>query len=542
MTNLNAPRPDLPEYRDNPFIAALPPLWSTSETYEHLKLLPHHDPAERQYADHVRPHCIMRLFRYFEPLEQHLTLANRFSMLLRQGYLGRNPNQGDYQRQLQNSVARMESGCLLAKRFAVPNSAAGFALLGDSGIGKSTAMERTLAQYPQTIYHDQPFSLHQITWLKVECPQKGGPNQLCINFFGELDRVLGTNYLDKYGSSSRSLGLAMQRMSHLATIHALGALIVDEIQHLLRTRGMDAEDILNFLVTLVNTIGVPVIVIGTQNAVAVLQGKFRQARRASGIGSMIWERMPNGKKWNHFIDKLWQYQWTREFTPLDDALRAALYKESQGIIDVVVKLFMLAQMKAIRLRAVRKRPETLDAPLLSQVVAEDFQLIRPMLDACRRNDREALSTFDDLLPFRDHVARLFGVESTDNIPDDPAPPPSSVQPPASVGGLDDVAGPVRAALSALGLAPDIAERMLQAALAEDSSLDALQLVAAIGGKLRASAETPKPRKPRRPSKSEQPEWPTCDLRRIVGEGKLQGLTAYNALKASGVTLALPPAA
>ncbi len=116
MTSPDIEQSVLPEYRDNPFIAALTPLWSTSENYDRLRMLPNYDPAERLYADHVRPHCIMRLFRYFEPLEQHLTLADRFGMLLRQGYLGRNPSQGDYQRQLQNSAARVESGNLTYQR------------------------------------------------------------------------------------------------------------------------------------------------------------------------------------------------------------------------------------------------------------------------------------------------------------------------------------------------------------------------------------------------------------------------------------------
>lgn len=539
MTNDDAPSLELPEYRDNPFIAALPPLWSTLETYDRLLLKPLFDPRERQFPDHVRPHCIMRLFRYFDPLEQHLTLASRFGMLLRQGYVGRNPGQGDYQRHLQNSVARLESGNLTARRFAVPNSAASFALLGDSGIGKSTAIERTLAQYPQTVYHDRPFSLQQVTWLKVECPQKGGPTQLCVNFFGELDRVLGTNYLDKYGASTRSVGLAMQRMAHLASIHALGVLVVDEIQHLLRTHGMDAEDILNFLVTLVNTIGVPVIAIGTQNAVSVLQGKFRQARRSSGVGSMIWERMPDDKTWQHFVDRLWQYQWTREFTPLDATLRAVLYEETQGIIDVVVKLFMLAQMKAIRLRAIRKRPETLDPLLLRQVVAEDFQLIQPMLDACRRNDRKALTEFDDLLPFREHVVRLFGDPSSHIDFGGSAPSASHMlEVNTNEDGSGDTLGQVRVALGTLGLAPDVVELMIRSALAEDPSLDALQLVAAIGAKLKTPAEPTKPKRTRRLPKSEQAEWLPDDLRRIVSEGKQQGLTAYTALKTSGAIKAL----
>jgi hypothetical protein len=315
---------------------------------------------------------------------------------------------------------------------------------------------------------------------------------------------------------------------------------VDEIQHLLRTRGMDAEDILNFLVTLVNTIGVPVIAIGTQNAVAVLQGKFRQARRASGIGSMIWERMPYGKKWNHFVERLWQYQWTREFTPLDDGLRAMLHEESQGIIDVVLKLFMLAQMKAIRLRAVRRRPETLDVDLFRQVIAEDFQLIRPMLDACRRNDRDALNAFDDLLPFRDHVARLFGVQSVEAIPDEP--PPQAPEITKIAGDTGDVVSPVRAALAMLGLAPDVTELMVKEALAEHPSVDALQLVSVISGKLKASADTPKPTKPRRAPRAEPPERPANDLRRIVSEGKQRSLAAYDALKTAGTIKALPFAA
>ena len=73
-------------------------------------------------------------------------------------------------------------------------------------------------------------------------------------------------------------------------------------------------------------------------------------------------------------------------------------------------------------------------------------------------------------------------------------------------------------------------------------MDALQLVAVIGGKLKAPVETPKPRRTKKIQKAEQAEWPLGDLRRIVSEGKPQGLTAYDALKASGAVGALPEAA
>ena len=79
-------------------------------------------------------------------------------------------------------------------------------------------------------------------------------------------------------------------------------------------------------------------------------------------------------------------------------------------------------------------------------------------------------------------------------------------------------------------------------MAEDPTLDALQLVAAISVKLKAPAETPKPRRPKKVPKAEQAEWPLGDLRRIVSEGKPQGLTAYDSLRASGAVGALPKAA
>jgi hypothetical protein len=92
------------------------------------------------------------------------------------------------------------------------------------------------------------------------------------------------------------------------------------------------------------------------------------------------------------------------------------------------------------------------------------------------------------------------------------------------------------------LAPDVAELMLKESLAENPSMDALQLVASIGGKLKAPAEALKPKKSKRPQKAEPPELPANDLRRIAAEGKLQNLAAYEALKAAGTIKALPLAA
>ncbi|QAS59592.1 hypothetical protein EI377_01535 [Clostridium septicum] len=68
-------------------------------------------------------------------------------------------------------------------------------------------------------------------------------------------------------------------------------LIIDEIQHLSRTKSGGADKMLNFFTTLVN-VGVPIIMVGTMAARDILQSDFRMARRNLGVdGNVIWDRL-----------------------------------------------------------------------------------------------------------------------------------------------------------------------------------------------------------------------------------------------------------
>lgn len=75
----------LAEFRDNPFISNLPPPLSQRAAWQFLSDPSSFDPEERKYPLHLRSHCLYRLGRLFEPLEQHLRLEAAFSTLLRRG-------------------------------------------------------------------------------------------------------------------------------------------------------------------------------------------------------------------------------------------------------------------------------------------------------------------------------------------------------------------------------------------------------------------------------------------------------------------------
>lgn len=266
------------DFKGNPLIEALPPILSPEEAYEKLSYYPPYDLQEANLPTHIRYHAIPRINKFFQPVMQHLDLEQRFSRLLRHGYVSRNPREADYNRALNGSQD-------------IRSTASSMTLMGFSGIGKTTAIERVLSLYPQVILHEHPLNLMQVVWLKLNCPHDGSLKSLCLDFFLKMDTLLGTNYYEKFGNRRNSISSMVTQMGKIARLHCIGAIIIDEIQHLLATRDNNSEKMMNFFVTLINEVGVPVILIGTMRAKVVLQQDFRQARRGSGQGDMVWQQM-----------------------------------------------------------------------------------------------------------------------------------------------------------------------------------------------------------------------------------------------------------
>ena len=386
----------VPDYKNNPLIEALPPIWSSGEVVDMLSHNEGHHDGERQFDAHYRLHCVLRLFQYFQPLKQHVDIERHLSMCIRQGYLHRNPLSPEYA----CSLAQGHEVILSRKDYthlkAFRPTSAGFAIIGLSGVGKTSAVANILGLYPQviehSIYRGFPLMLKQVVWLKLDCPHDGSVKGLCMEFFVALDRALGTNYFENSGSRT-TIDILMIRMAQAARRHCLGVLVIDEIQHLSLAKSGGSEKMLNFFVTLVNTIGIPVLLIGTSRAKHILQGDFRQARRSSGLGSLIWDRMNNDAAWDIFVMSMWDNQWTKKIVPLTDDMKTALFNESQGIVDIAVKLYAMVQIRAIALGKESFAPSDLHT-----VASECFGIVKPMLDALRTGDRKKIEAYGDITP------------------------------------------------------------------------------------------------------------------------------------------------
>lgn len=385
----------VPEYRGNPLIEPLPPIWTQSEVEQMLSYFPHYDPQQMMLADEIRLHLLENAREFFIPQGVHYEIHLSISNMLRRGYIDRNPiMRGMWAGQ---SAKMNELERRLQRRAFLRSKARGMCIIGLGGVGKSTAVENILSLYPQVITHtsykEQDLILKQLVWVKLQCPSDGSLKGLCINYLEEVDDILGTNYVKFYGASRRTVDELLLIMARVASNHFQGVIIFDEIQDLSEAKSGGATRMLNFFVQLENTLGIPFILIATPKAKDILCGEFRQARRISEQGDINWRPMRGlmekekpkdpsivDPDWNDFIRAMWKYWYLRKphqlpENLLDEPVVTALYEESKGITALVVTIFFLAQR-----RAITSEKEDLTVTIIRSAVKDNQYFVRQVLN------------------------------------------------------------------------------------------------------------------------------------------------------------------
>lgn len=414
------------EYESNPFIARLQPIATFDEIIYHLTDDLQHSDQERLASPELRLHYVMRLRRCFVPLVQHVDYAQRFELALRQGYVGRNPATLDFARHLKAARARLRERAIDIPVERVRKTAFGFAVIGVSGVGKSYCVERVLETQPCIIAHELPATVTQVVWVKVNCPHKGSTRALCLSILQFFDEKLNTSYGSHHGNSRATAEGLLLVIQNLCIVHAVGVLIIDEIQNLNLAKSENKSALLSFLVLLVNTVGVPVILVGTLSAKSIMDTSFANARRSTGIGSLIWYPLQHepgdvNDEWHYFMEQMWRGQWTSARTDLTAELSDTFYKETQGVLDLAVILYMICQIRLMQASASAKLAgdpepdEIIDPPFVHAVALESFKLVAPMVAALRSNIADDLSGFDDFENYHELSAQtLEGALSATN--------------------------------------------------------------------------------------------------------------------------------
>lgn len=393
-------------YQGNKLIEALPLPLTEEEIVKALEFLPEFDESSRQWPREERVRELTSLSNLMCPLSAHIELALTLDSDMREGYIGRAPLSAEHVAIYQEIYDDSLNPHAFRQTYTTLTPKLSGALIGMSGMGKTTAIQRLLARYPRVIYHPE-IDVYQIPWLHFEMPKdsKGIKALLSSIIEAIAELIPGNTYLKDHVHSRVTEHSLQSSVRTLLNKHCVGLLIPDEVQNAVNNSKQSDQVVMTALTTLANKSRTPVIFVGTPKAKKILGLDLRQGRRSLGPGLGNWSALPRYDRdeagepadgeWVYFMRSMWVYCWMSNPQTLSDDLLDAFFYCTQGILDIAIKLFAAVQM-----RAILDDLKTLDTELVHSVFNDHFELVRPMIDALREDDVEALAKYEDVKMLR----------------------------------------------------------------------------------------------------------------------------------------------
>lgn len=130
-------------------------------------------------------------------------------------------------------------------------------------------------------------------------------------------------------------------VSQVALNH-IGMLVVDEIQNVVNSK--NGKSLIGALTQLINNSGISICMVGTPESTVFFESAMQLARRSVGLQ---YTTMNYDEYFRSFCKALFQYQYTKLKTEINEPMTEWLYEHSAGVTSVVVSLIYDAQEIAI---------------------------------------------------------------------------------------------------------------------------------------------------------------------------------------------------
>lgn len=214
-----------------------------------------------------------------------------------------------------------------------------FTIIGASGIGKSSAISRSLnlIEANHVIEIEQPYT-KILPCLTVQCPFDSSVKGLLLEILRKVDEQLGTDYAQiKRFTTDMLIGAVSQ-----VCLNHIGLLVVDEIQNVVNSK--NGKNLIGSLTQLINNSGISICMVGTPESEIFFEQAMQLARRSVGLK---YTTLPYDEHFCEVCECLFSYQYVRNITQIDNTIIDWLYQHSAGVISIVVSLIHDAQEIAI---------------------------------------------------------------------------------------------------------------------------------------------------------------------------------------------------
>lgn len=341
----------------------MPEMLSGQELYEKLADIPAYDEEIRGKSQTERLIELSRLYEIYLPSEMSIEIYSKLYLALLRSLQKKGTNvavQQSYQNH--NAIMRRENRGIIG-------GSDSFSIVGCSGIGKSSAINRAIS----IITQDKMIELHNpstriIPALIVQCPWDASVKSLLLEILRKSDELLETNYYGNALKARATTDVLIGIVSQVALQH-IGLLIIDEVQNCVASKS--GKGLVAMLTQLINSSGISIGMIGTPETLSLFESAFQLARRSLGLQ---YGALNNDEFFNGFCKLLFKYQYVQKKAEITTQIIDWLFEHSGGVTSVVVSLVHDAQEVAILTGY-----ETLDISMLNQAYEKRMQLLHDFI-------------------------------------------------------------------------------------------------------------------------------------------------------------------
>jgi hypothetical protein len=230
------------------------------------------------------------------------------------------------------AITAMEDLLTFPKRTRMPN----LLIVGPTNNGKTMIVEKFRRAHPPDEASETEDGVASVPVLKVQMPD--GPDER--RFFGGILQALGFPHVP-----SESISRRQDSAMRMLRATGVNLLIIDEVHNLLAGAQVQQRRMLNLLRWLGNELQIPLVAVGTAEALHAIQSDDQLANRFEPVGLPPWSE---GEEYRQLLSTLEAVLPLRHASHLaKPALAQKILSAAEGILGEVVTIVTRAAVRAI---------------------------------------------------------------------------------------------------------------------------------------------------------------------------------------------------
>lgn len=320
----------------NDILKLIPEMKAGDALITALSVLPTYDDNIRSQNEAVRLIALSDLYRIYIPSPMTTEIYSKLYLALLRSLQKKMTKKAVIQKNQNHRAIQQQ------EYTGIMGGSDSFTIIGNSGIGKSSAISRSLSllQADGIIETQKPYT-KIIPCVVVQCPFDSSVKGLLLEILRKVDEAIGSDYYKNALKIRVTTDMLIGNVSQVAINH-IGLLVVDEIQNVVNSK--NGKSLVGMLTQLINNSGISICMVGTPESSMFFEQAMQLARRSLGLQ---YTSLPYDQYFYDFCCTLFSYQYTKQKTEISDAIINWLYEHSGGIVSVVVSLIHDAQEIAI---------------------------------------------------------------------------------------------------------------------------------------------------------------------------------------------------